>query len=216
MEGRKPGLVVSWVAPILSGCHHPVGGEGRSRGAGAEALRVRFELILFSLGAHFPLSWQQHLYPRGELRPSSKGLIGCLVWARAGTGMVLAQQSSRELLITAAKNTSKDCPHPVQMKCRAQLALSPSNVQSPWQGSKPSPCPGAAPDLKAPGHTLGQSGTLARALSGVNLFLPPFRAKNKHVRSSQINSRCPTALLLAPLGFRPAKETHLFGVRSQG
>ena len=82
MEGRKPGLVVSWVAPILSGCHHPVGGEGRSRGAGAEALRVRFELILFSLGAHFPLSWQQHLYPRGELRPSLKGLIGCLVWAR--------------------------------------------------------------------------------------------------------------------------------------
>lgn len=91
--GRKPGLGVSWFAPILSGCHHPVGGEGRSRGAGAEALRVRFELILFSLGAHFPLSWQQHLYPRGELCPSSKGLIGCLVWARAGTGMVLAQQS---------------------------------------------------------------------------------------------------------------------------
>ena len=54
MEGRKPELVVSWVPPVLSGCHHPVGGEGRSRGAGAEALRVRFELILFSLGVHFP------------------------------------------------------------------------------------------------------------------------------------------------------------------
>ena len=57
---------------------------------------VRFELVLFSLGVHFPLSWQQHLYPRGELCWSWKGLIGCLVWARAGTGMVLAQQSEFE------------------------------------------------------------------------------------------------------------------------
>ena len=179
MEGRKPGLVVSWVAPILSGCHHPVGGEGRSRGAGAEALRVRFELILFSMGAHFPLSWQQHLYPRGELCPSSKGLVGCLVWARAGTGMVLAQPSSRELLITAAKNTSKDCPHPVQMKCWAQLALSPSYARSPWQGSKPSPCPGAAPDLKAPGHTLGQSRDTGQSPERPQSVPPPFPGKKQ-------------------------------------
>lgn len=90
---RKPELVMSSVPPILSGCHHPARGERRSRGARAEALRVRFELILFSLGVHFPLSWQQHFYPRGELCWSWKGLIGCLEWARAGTGMVLAQQS---------------------------------------------------------------------------------------------------------------------------
>lgn len=93
MERRKPELVMSSVPPILSGCHHPARSERRSRGAGVEALRVRFELILFTLGVHSPLSWQQYFYPRGELCWSWKGLIGCLVWARAGTGMVLAQQS---------------------------------------------------------------------------------------------------------------------------
>lgn len=34
---------------MLSGCHHPIGGQGSSQGAGAEALKVGLKLITFPL-----------------------------------------------------------------------------------------------------------------------------------------------------------------------
>lgn len=93
IEGLKPEPVVNRVSPILHGCDHPNRGGGRSQGAGVEAVRVGSELIPFSLSVHSLPSWQWHLHPREEFLQSWRGLIGCLVWARAGTGMVLGYQS---------------------------------------------------------------------------------------------------------------------------
>ena len=67
----------------------PYWGGGGSEVAGAEALRIRSELVPFPLSVHSPPSWQWHLHLRGKEHQTKRGQSRFLVQAGACAGMAM-------------------------------------------------------------------------------------------------------------------------------
>lgn len=131
---------------MLSGCHHPIGGQGSSQGAGAEALKVGLQLITFPLMVAPPPTSLAHLPKRGavmeeDVLEQALGVGWSAHWCSPG----LPVRAPEHLWSATPTNASNGLPCSVQMLCWSGPALSPQLLPHPSTGS-PCPsrsCPGA-------------------------------------------------------------------------
>ena len=170
---------------------------------------------------HCPQHW--HLSSRWKQSRSKRGQIRHPVQARACTGLVpYSIQSSRPLLICCLQEcqegslqTHSDVVPGISQLRPPQLHIPPGSSNLHPSGMLPHRARGARVGTRCgPGCMVGCHGKLARVPGSLKLLTQPcFGNKEGCACTSQVESKFLTAPLPVLLVLKPAKGTHLPGIR---